>query len=108
MRKNTHKFLVYLSCLIMADYVRLDTAITISAVNCIPRTKAGPELIAPVSYNGCEGPEKLRYLYKSEKRVIAWPDGYEEEVSASSKGQCDYYYPNPCSSSRDMLRSSGR
>jgi len=64
-------------------------------VDCTPYTYSGPTGSEPYSA-GCQSTEswQLTTLYKTEQRVIAWPDGATSNVTASSTGACVLIHPN--------------
>lgn len=85
-----------------------------SDASCKPSTVSGPTLVQPTT-NGCFGANNcpagsdLFVLQKSERRTIRWPDGYSENVTGQSSGDCRKYYPNCCPSfergTNDCLRN---
>jgi hypothetical protein len=64
-------------------------------VDCTPYTSSGPTGQQPYS-DGCLSSVSWQQstLYKTEQRVIAWPDGATSSVTASSTGTCVLVHPN--------------
>jgi hypothetical protein len=64
-------------------------------IDCTPFTYSGPTNSTPYS-EGCQSTQswQLTTLYKTEQRVIKWPDGATSNVTASSTGGCVLVHPN--------------
>lgn len=83
-------------CFLAGAYFVIDRALA----DCTPWTAAGPTGIQPYS-QGCPpaGPSSndLSQLYKSEQRLVRWPDGWPDgmglPVTARSTGWCQAYFP---------------
>src|ERR1044071_8738736 len=94
MKKNALRVLVLIFCLSILCYPA--SGFESPFVNCTPYTRQGPDGIQPFSLGSGDptsysSPEHVT-LYKTERRVVAWPDFYQEAVIASSQGDAELWY----------------
>lgn len=97
MQNKVGVLLLWGAGLLIMSYSALDHALA----DCTPWTSAGPTGVQPYSA-GCPNPEcpvfGVSVLYKSEQRLVRWPDGYPDgmglPVTAASHGYCESYFPN--------------
>jgi hypothetical protein len=92
MRKTLCEITIILSCVFVSN-TAAGSAMPI--VDCTPYTSSGPTDSAPYTA-GCQSSEswQLTTLYKTEQRVIRWPDGATSTVTASSQGNCVLVHPH--------------
>lgn len=85
MRKRLGEITIILSCVFVSNTAAGSTM----PVDCTPYTDSGPTDSTPYTA-GCQSSEswQLTSLYKTEQRVIRWPDGFTSTVTASSQGNC--------------------
>lgn len=96
MRKCPCKSAIILCCLCVSLPVyKTAVGYGMPDVECTPFTYSGPTNSTPYS-EGCQSTQswQLTTLYKTEQRVIKWPDGAISNVTASSTGACVLVHPN--------------
>lgn len=98
MTQNRCSLLLWTVGLLIMSYATVNRALA----SCTPWTSAGPTGVEPYS-NGCPAAgqdlgESLSVLYKTEQRLVRWPDGWPDGqgllVTAASHGYCGAYFPH--------------
>lgn len=98
MTRRTGSLLLWITCFLMTGYLAIDRAL---ADDCTPWTSAGPMGVLPFSA-GCPPPGPTPWLperlFKTEERLLRWPDGYPDAmgllVRAEAWGYCTPYFPH--------------